>query len=122
MGWKRIAAAIVVAAAVTAAPAEGKTATKLTIDSAFYASGQTHWAGDIFSAKKACKDDRKISVFRVRSGDDQKVGTTRSFKGEVDNNYYWTHYVDGAAPRGKYYAKAPATKSCEGAKSGKIEL
>ena len=38
-------------------------------------------------------------VFRARPGADQKVGQTRSFKGMVNNNYYWTMNKPGIYPR-----------------------
>jgi hypothetical protein len=94
-----------------------KTKTTVTIDAVFLASGQTHWSGDLKSAKKACKDGRKVTIYRMRPGADAKVGSTKGFKGLSDNGYYWTHFEMGAAPAGKYYAKVAATKKCRGAQS-----
>ena len=63
---------------VPVAWADGKANTRVTIDSAFVNPGETLFAGDIFSPRKACKNDRRVLIFRVRAGDDQKIGATRS--------------------------------------------
>ena len=114
------AALLSVAAVVAFVPAAfgaGKSETEVTIDSVFLASGQTHWAGDIESTRKDCKDGRTVLIFRKRSGRDAKVGKTKSFKGISDNGYYWTYYEEGAAKKGKYYAKVKATDKCAGDRS-----
>jgi hypothetical protein len=112
---------LVLACALACVPAawaaKPKTKTTVTIDAVFLASGQTHWSGDLKSAKKACKDGRKVVIYRVRPGADAKVGSTKGFKGLSDDGYYWTHFEMGAAPPGKYYAKVAATKKCRGAQS-----
>ena len=113
-----IGAAIAFAPAASAA---GKAETTVTIDSVFLASGQTHWAGDIESTRKDCKDDRTVLIFRKRSGADDKIGKTKSFKGMSDSNYYWTYFEEGAAKQGKYYAKVKATDNCEGDRSTTLE-
>ena len=107
-------------ACVPAASAAAKTPTTVTIDSVFLASGQTHWAGDIMSKRKACKDRRRVLIFRVRPGADERVGSTRSFKGMADNGYYWTYFEQGAARRGRYYAKVKPTDQCEGDRSATL--
>ncbi len=107
-------------ACVPAASAAAKTNTKVTIDAVFLGSGQTHWSGDIISPRKACKNRRLVLIFRVRPGADAKVGSTRSFKGMVDNGYYWTFFKVGAAQRGRYYAKVKPTDQCEGDRSGTL--
>jgi hypothetical protein len=71
-----LAAACVVACVPAAWAAKPKTKTTVTIDAVFLASGQTHWSGDLKSAKKACKDGRKLVIYRVRPGADAKVGST----------------------------------------------
>jgi hypothetical protein len=123
---KRAVLLVIMGAVVCVPPtasAGEKANTTVTIDSAFYASGQTHWAGDIMSPLKECKNNRRVLIFRVRSGDDAKVGSTRSFRGVTDrNNYFWTHFEQGAAPRGRYYAKTKPTDTCQGDRSGTIEL
>jgi hypothetical protein len=108
-------------ACVPAAWAAGKTKTTVTIDAVFLASGQTHWSGDMKSARKACKDRRRVLIYRQRPGADVKVGSTKSFKGMVDNGYYWTYFDVGAAPSGKYYAKVKPTDRCQGDHSGTLE-
>jgi hypothetical protein len=118
------AALLSIAAAMAFAPAAagaGKAETTVTIDSVFLASGQTHWAGDIESTRKDCKDGRSVLIFRKRSGPDEKIGKTKSFKGLSDNGYYWTYYEEGAAKQGKYYAKVKATDKCEGDRSTTLE-
>lgn len=123
---KRAALLLVIASAALCAPTAwgGERAnTTVTIDSAFYASGQTHWAGDIRSPLKECKNKRRVLIFRVRPGDDAKVGSTRSFRGVTDRkNYFWTYFEEGAARRGKYYAKVKPTDACQGDRSGTIQL
>ena len=116
---------LAVAGALVCVPAAwgAKAPTTVTIDSAFYASGQTHWAGDIFSPSKECKNKRRVLIFRVRDGADQKMGSTRSFRGITDRkNYFWTYFQQGAAPRGKYYAKVKPTDTCQGDRSGTERL
>ena len=105
-------------ACVPAAWGADKKKTTVTIDAVFLASGQTHWSGDIFSPRKACKNNRRVLIFRARSGADEKVGSTKSFKGLVEKGYYWTYFEEGAAPSGKYYAKVKPTDKCKGDRSG----
>jgi hypothetical protein len=102
---------------VPAASAAGKTRTTVTIDAVFLASGQTHWSGDLISKRKACKNKRRVLIYRERAGADLKVGSTKSFKGMVDNGYYWTYFQMGAAQKGKYYAKVKPTETCAGDRS-----
>ena len=110
-------------ACVPAAWGAERARTTVTIDSAFYASGQTHWAGDIMSPRTECKNKRRVLLFRVRSGPDAKVGSTRSFRGITDRkNYFWTYFEQGAAKRGKYYAKVKPTDTCQGDRSANIQL
>ena len=107
-------------ACVPTASAVAKTNTTVTIDSVFLASGQTHWAGDIMSPRRACKNQRLVLIFRARVGADLKVGSTRSFKGMVTPGYFWTFFKVGAATRGRYYAKVKPTETCEGDRSGTL--
>ena len=112
---------LAIAAAIAWAPAAeaggGKANTKVTIDSAFSTPTGTYSAGDIFSPRKSCKNDRVVLVFRARPGADVKVGQTRSFKGMVDNNYYWTMNKPGIYS-GNFYAKVKPTARCKGDRSG----
>ena len=117
-----LVALAVAAACVPLAWAGGKANTKVTIDAALVLPGEAQWAGDIFSPRKACKDDRKVLIFRVRPGDDQKIGSTKSFRGISEPGYFWTHSEPGAAPAGKYYAKVKPTKKCQGDRSEAIPL
>lgn len=119
----RRAVLLVMASAVACVPAAwgaGKTNTTVTIDAVFLGAGQTHWSGDVLSPRRVCKNGRRVLIFRVRDGADQKVGSTRSKKGIADNGYYWTFYKDGAAPRGRYYAKVKPTDTCQGDRSANM--
>jgi hypothetical protein len=110
----------VVAVACVLAPsasARGKAATKVTMDAAFTVPVETQWAGDIFSSRRACKNKRRVLVFEVRPGADQKVGSTRSYKGKAQPGYFWTMGKDGAYP-GTFYAKVKPTDRCKGDRSG----
>ena len=112
-----LAMAVAIACVPAAEAAGGKATTRVTIDSAFSTPTGTYWSGDIFSGRKACKNDRLVLVFRVRPGADEKVGQTRSFKGMVDNNYYWTMNKPGIYS-GNFYAKVNPTARCKGDRSG----
>ena len=100
----------------------GKANTRVTIDSAFINPGETLFAGDIFSPRKACKNDRRVLIFRVRPGEDQKIGSTRSYKGSAQPGYYWTHSEPGLLPAGNYYSKVKPTERCQGDRSAAIPL
>ena len=124
-GSLRRAALVVLAVATAWVPvawADGKANTRVTIDSAFVIPGETQWAGDIFSPRKACKNDRRVLVFRVRSGADEKIGSTRSYKGSAQPGYYWVLSEPGLAPAGKYYSKVKPTEKCQGDRSEAIPL
>ena len=112
-----LAVAIAVACVPAAEGAGRKATTRLTIDAVFNAPSGTYWSGDIFSGRKACKNKRLVVVFRVRPGADQKIGQTRSFKGMVNNNYYWTMNKPGIYS-GNFYAKVKPTARCKGDRSG----
>jgi hypothetical protein len=110
------------ATCVSVAWADGKANTRVTIDSAFVNPGETLFAGDIFSPRRACKNDRRVLIFRVRPDADQKIGATRSYKGIAQPGYYWTHSEPGLAPAGRYYSKVRATATCQGDRSVAIPL
>lgn len=126
MAGKRIWVAVGVAVAAVGlsgpAGAAAKTATTLTLEDASYSGGQTEWWGEVSSPKRSCADDRKVTLFRARAGQDQKIASTRSFPGTVGDGIYWVYEQQGQAPAGRYYAKAAATKRCAGAMSRKIQL
>jgi hypothetical protein len=106
-------------AVVPAAEAGGKAATRVTIDSAFSTPGGSSFSGDIFSSRKACKNNRQVLVYRQKAGTDQKIGQTRSFQGLVDPGYFWVLFKKGEFyPSGQYYAKVNPTSKCKGDKSG----
>ena len=117
-----LVALAVAVACVPVAWADGRANTRVTIDSAFVNPGETLFAGDIFSPRKVCKNDRRVLVFRVRSGEDQKIGATRSYKGSAQPGYYWTHSEPGLLPAGKYYSKVKRTERCQGDRSAAIPL
>ena len=112
-----LALLLLVAVSVSSASARGKTATTVTLDDVFVVPVETHWDGDVKSRRKACKNHRTVLVFRVRPGADQKMGSTKSYKGKVDSGYYWSLVKDGVAPAGDYYAKVKATDVCKGDRS-----
>ena len=121
---KRVAVLAIVAAVacVPAAWAGGGANTTVTMDSVFLASGQTHWAGDIMSPRRACKNNRLVLIYRVRDGADQKRGSTRSYEGSDVPGFYWTYFENGAAPQGRYYAKVKPTDACQGDRSNTMRL
>ena len=99
-GVMKCAILVALAMAVACVPvawADGRANTRVTIDSAFINPGETLFAGDIFSPRKACKNDRRVLIFRVRPGADEKIGATRSYKGSAQPGYYWTHSEPGLA-------------------------
>ena len=114
------AALLAMAIALACAPAAsagGKANTKVTIDAVFLGPGETQWAGDIFSPRKRCKNERRVLIYLTRSGADEKVGSTKSYKGSAQPGYFWTYSEPGAAPQGKYYAKVKPTDACQGDRS-----
>jgi len=110
---------------VPSASAAGKASTRVTMDNveSFPSGGvQTIWTGDIFSAKKGCKNKRPVLVFRDlgdpgADGADEKRGSTRSYKGSAQPGYFWVYQEDGIPPAGNYYAKVRATAGCKGDRS-----
>jgi len=113
---------VLVAAHVPGASAADKAGTKVTIDSAFVNPGETLFAGDIFSARKACKNDRKVFVFLQQPGADEKIGSTRSYKGTDQPGYFWVLSEPGLAKEGDYYSKVKPTEKCQGDRSKAIPL
>lgn len=120
---KRVVLLVVVSAVacVPTAWGAGKTATTVTIEAVILGSGQTIWSGEVKSARKACRNRRTVLIFRVRSGPDVKVGSTRSTKALSGNRYNWGFSKVGAAPSGKYYAKVRPTETCAGDRSGSLK-
>ena len=102
---------------VSAASAADKARTNVKLDSVVLGGGQTSWGGPISSPKKACKNKRRVLIFRVQPGKDAKLGATKSYKGISAKGYFWSFSQQGAAPTGQYYAKVKPTDNCKGDKS-----
>lgn len=109
--------ALAALATVASASAGGKASTRVTLDFIQPTPGETIWTGDIFSSKKACKNKRKVLVFRQRPGADEKIGATRSYKGSDQPGYYWSYAEPGLPAAGNYYAKVKPTDACKGDRS-----
>jgi hypothetical protein len=111
---------LVAAVAMVCVPAASaaKTDTRVTLDPHIEVTPYgSIWTGEIFSSKKACKNERRVLVYRVRSGQDDKRGSTLSHKGIASPGYYWGYDEDGIAPPGKYYVKVLPTNGCNGDRS-----
>ncbi len=101
---------------VSTASASGKANTRLTLDNiqTFLIGGiSTTWSGDIFSSEKGCKNRRRVIVYRVLDGADEKRGSTLSYKGSAQPGYYWLYNEEGVPPAGDYYAKVKPTADCK---------
>ena len=102
------------------ASAAGKAGTQVTLDhiESFPSGGVTTiWSGDIFSQERNCKNKRRVLVFRVREGADEKRGSTVSYKGSDQPGYYWLYEEPGLPPAGEYYAKVRETDDCKADRS-----
>ncbi|MBK5233717.1 MAG: hypothetical protein JJE13_12135 [Thermoleophilia bacterium] len=66
----------------------------------------------------ACGRNRVIQVFRVKPGEDRRVGTsrTRSFRGD------WQWSIPSGTGNGRFYAKAKAKAGCRPGKSKIISV
>ena len=95
---------------VSAASAADRVGTRVTLDHIEITPWGTIWTGDIFSSKRSCKNQRRVFVYRVRDGEDQKRGSTLSYK------------EDGIPPAGNYYAKVRPTDNCKGDRSALYQL
>ena len=99
-----------------------------------YTSGaaNNYFWGAVTSPKPACAPDRKVRVFRKRSGDDSKFGSDTSLEGpSPGSGPYTVTAPTGDTPEGKYYAKIKArdlrpggahAHICEGAKSPTVAV
>lgn len=112
---KRVALLVLTTAIFFAsvASAAGKAGTRVTLDNIEITPGGTIWTGDIFSPKKACKNKRRVFVYRVLGGPDEKRGSTLSYKGSDQPGYFWAYEEPGIPPIGDYYAKVRPTKRCK---------
>ena len=110
---------IMVVAMLACAPsafAGGKANTRLTLDNiqSFPTGGiSTTWSGDIFSSERDCKNKRRVIVYRVLEGADEKRGSTLSYKGSAQPGYYWLYNEEGIPPAGDYYAAVKPTANCK---------
>lgn len=97
-----------------------KADTRVTFDHIQPTPTGTIYTGDIFSPKRACKNNRRVFVYRVRAGADEKLGSTLSYKGSAQPGYYWGYQEEGPnrPPAGNYYAKVRPTDACKGDTSG----
>jgi hypothetical protein len=107
-----IACVACVALVPSAATAGDKTETKVSIGD--YVPDMSYWYGYVKSDKKACKDDRKVTLYRKQEGSDEKIGSDRSEPGKL-SSYTWE--VEQSPSGGDYYAKTDATDKCGGDKS-----
>ncbi len=98
---------------VPSASAAGDAGTRVTLDNIQVTPSGTIWTGDIFSSKKACKNKRRVIVYRVRDGADEKRGSTLSYKGSAQPGYFWVYEEEGIARPGNYYAKVRRTDGCK---------
>jgi len=107
-------------ACVPVALAADKTPVILFFDGAFYKSGETVWQGNVAGAK-ACAKGRRVFIYRVRSGRDQRLGSTRTRKPTRSKSFYPFSYSEpGAARSGKFYARVKPTDACKGARSAVV--
>ena len=124
---KRVALAVTAAAvgAGLAAPAAiaGGAETHIEFDLIEYVGieGETVYRGEIFSDRRKCLLDRKVTVFRKRSGDDLKIGTTEANE-DKPGEFGWALYKPGPPKSGVYYAKAKAITGCLADKSAQYGI
>src|SRR4051812_7684410 len=111
-----ILASVAALAALVCVPAAmaAKTKTTVRMTSAFLGNGQSFWDGTIKSAKKACANKRRVTVY---TGAGKKIGTVKSQRVSGGVGYHWTVAARIAVKPGKYYARVKATPSCSGGKS-----
>lgn len=102
-------------ACVAPAQAAKRAKTTVTFDAITYKDPETTYSGKVESDKKACKEGRKIMVFRVRDGADKKIGTGKPFNWM--SIFVWQYEEDKPPVEGVYYAKAAKTKKCKADKS-----
>ncbi|MDX6586568.1 MAG: hypothetical protein QOI31_1041 [Solirubrobacterales bacterium] len=107
-----VAAVFAIAVVPMSATGHGKYPTEVTIK-----GPNGDFSGKVKSDADPCKVDRKVTVFKKRSGDDKKIGSDTS-----EPNGAWSTGNSGEN-NGKFYAKAKAEGDvCEAGKSETIEL
>jgi hypothetical protein len=96
-------------AALLAVPATGAASfkTRVILSLKFPA-----WHGKLASPSAHCVEDRRVKLFRVRSGPDKLLGTDRS-----EDNGSWSIPIGKRLTSGGYYAKAVARGNCRVGKS-----
>ena len=78
---------------------------------------EASYRGFIYSDRQACLDGRKVTVFRKRGGEDEKVGKTETSEGQP-GEYRWS-LLKFQPPKdgGIYYAVVASTGDCKGDKT-----
>lgn len=109
-------AAVSVLALGANAQGGGKANTKVLFGGANPVSGGTDYFGNIESPKRACANNRRVSVFFKGPGKDEKVATDKSQPGKGDT-YYWQARQEEPPMAGTYYARAKETDDCRGDRS-----
>ena len=95
-------------------------ATKSKLYLSFQAGTPNLFVAELVSNKEACADGRKVTIYKVQTGKDKRVGADRSFAGKGDS--YVAIIKSASADPGKYYAKVKGTDDCEAAKSKKLTI
>src|SRR4051794_18314287 len=108
---KRALIGIFCVACVLATPASARdrAATTVTIDG----WAPHNWFGQVKSPKHGCEVGRRVRLYHVAMGPDEKIGSDKSTEGM--GNGAWTIHED--LPAGTYYAKTARTDKCAGDKS-----
>jgi hypothetical protein len=73
--------------------------------------------GKLASPRAGCVKDRKVKLFRTRSGPDKLLGTDKS-----EDNGKWSIPIGKRLTSGGYYAKAVARGKCRAGKSKLIPV
>lgn len=113
---KRVILFAVVAVALMCLPSTAlaaKAGTRVTLDNIQRTATEFIYTGDIFSSRRACKNNRRVFVYRARAGADELLGSTRSYKGSAQPGYYWTVEDEAFPIAGNYYSKVRPTTRCK---------
>lgn len=82
---------------------------------------QDVFKGTVSASDARCFQNRRVILFRVAPGADTKLDVDRS-----EDNGKWSIDVEGGAPAGDYYAKAPrkaaGADTCGAAKSATVTV
>jgi len=73
--------------------------------------------GTLKSGKGICVKDRRVKLFREKSGPDKLLGTDKS-----NAKAEWSIPIGKRLTSGSYYAKAPAKGKCNPAKSKVLSI